>query len=356
MVMSVIGGMTKTMKSCTGVQKDGFIRYLDLTDADVDGLPDELLEFIDELDEVRFSRSVFMNAVKTSTLQKLSSHKPLRLKIQRYLGKGDFLEVEPLSSIKNLSFLTINFQRVNLSESVLRCLSRLTRLELRECSLREIPPFFASVMALLEEVDLRDNHLSELPETFSTLSKLKRLVMARQKDVDEILLENLHLPSCLQVLDVSGNEEINTNTCFISSSLPLLNSLSISCSGIRNSTSWQIVWRVPELAVLVGMLTSLTFLDMKRHCLYDLPHTWSNLHHLTCLDLSYNKFTSLPEVVMSLTQMRQLYISHNAITEIQDTISHLTHLRLLDVSYNCLRQLPFTLSFLTALEMMAIHN
>ena len=326
--------------------------WLDLTDAVIDSIPDEVLPFISELDEVRLMADGIEASLKTSTLHKLQSHKKLHLYIE---GRGNMIPPSYLAVLPNVDRLTIGkgCGPLELAEGDRLCLTGMTSLVLSGCGIREIPHWFSAIMSGLLELILSKNYLSELPESFRNFSSLKSLDMAEQQGNTQINLRKLYLPRSLEKLTLAENGVPGIPDDFCSS-LTLLQSLTMTHDPLTIKPDNSYVCVLPPS---INCMKALTALDLQGHRLDALPSTFADLHHLTDISLSRNKFSSFPLVLLSLIGLKRLNMSYNIMTELPDESGQLYKLQVLDMSHNRLRRLPVSLWSVDGLrELMIAGN
>ena len=325
---------------------------LDLRDAVIDSIPDEVLAFISELDEVRLRVDGIEASVKTSTLHKLQSHKKLPLYIE---GGGNVIRPSYFAVLPNVDRLTISYESgpLELAEGDRLCLTQLTSLVLSGCGIREIPHWFSAIMSGLLELILSQNYLTELPESFRNFSSLKSLDMTRQRGKTQINLRKLYLPRSLEKLRLADNYVTSIPDDFCSS-LTLLQSLEMSNIGLdpKITDKKPDDWFVCVLPPSINCMKSLTVLDLSRHRLDALPSTFADLHHLIDISLSSNKFSSFPRVLLSLIGLKRLKMANNTITELPDEIGQLRRLEVLNMSGNILAELPEEIGMLRMLQVL----
>lgn len=95
--------------------------------------------------------------------------------------------------------------------------------------------------------------------------------------------------------------------------------------------------------------TKLTYLDMEKNFLDELPPKIGALSNLTRLRLNSNQLRSLPKSFGKLINLKQLNLSSNYFNAYPEPISDLVSLQELDLSYNDLSEIPESLSKLTNL-------
>ena len=321
---------------------------LDLTDAVIDSIPDEVLAFISELDEVRLRVDGIEASVRTSTLHKLQSHKKLHLYIG---GGGNVIRPSYFAVLPNVDRLTIHEGSgpLELAEGDRLCLTGMTSLVLSGCDIREIPHWFSATMSGLLELILSYNCLTELPESFRNFSSLKSLDMAEQQTDAQMNLRKLYLPRSLEKLSLSNNYVTSIPDDFCSS-LTLLQSLNMR-NVLPDPKRWDDMCVLPPS---INCMKSLTVLELSRHRLDALLSTFADLHHLIDIDLSWNKFSSFPRVLLSLIGLNRLKMSGNTITELPDEIGELRRLEVLNMSHNSIAELPDEIGQLRRLEVLNI--
>mmetsp|Transcript_51896 Transcript_51896/g.70782 ORF Transcript_51896/g.70782 Transcript_51896/m.70782 type:complete len:411 (-) Transcript_51896:52-1284(-) len=90
----------------------------------------------------------------------------------------------------------------------------------------------------------------------------------------------------------------------------------------------------------VGLLRSLTSLDLSHNALVVLPHTLSGLTELQRLDLSHNQLQSLPRTVNKMDSLHTFDLGSNRLSRCLHELSQLSSLRRLDMSSNQIAYLP----------------
>jgi Leucine-rich repeat (LRR) protein len=306
---------------------------LDLREAAMDSIPDEVLDFVSELDEVHFSADTLEACMNTSTLHKLKSHKKLHLSVH---GERNGIRPSCLAVLPNLVGLTISCRQrpLELAEGDGRLLTGLTSLSLRNCHVDELPQWFPVVMSGLLKLNLYECHLSELPVSFKDFSNLKSLHMQSGCYIN---VENICLPTSLKNLSLCGNivsESVPDDFC---SSLTLLQRLTLNGRTYQSSDSLS---GVRVLPLSINCLKLLTFLDLSGNRLETLSSTFSDLRHLTTIRLSHNALSSFPRVLLVLTGLKRLDMSHNEISGFPNEEYKLYSLEMLDLSWNRIVELP----------------
>lgn len=185
-------------------------------------------------------------------------------------------------------------------------LSELTHLDLRDNKLTSLPSTIYQLGAL-KVLDVSNNKLSKLPEVESGQADLSNL-----KDLTHLYLANT------QLTDVPSTiyELIN------------LEELDISENALKELP------KVEEGAAGLSNLTKLTYLNLRKTQLVDLPAEIERLQGLITLSLAENQLKSLPPQVGQLRQLTELYLYENQLTDLPDAIGELTELRTLDLRGN----------------------
>lgn len=83
--------------------------------------------------------------------------------------------------------------------------------------------------------------------------------------------------------------------------------------------------QLKELPKEIGLLTSLTSLDLEGNNLQELPKEIILLTNLRCLILSNNEFKEIPKEIEQLLQLRELYLDKNHFREFPEKIGRLEH-------------------------------
>ena len=276
--------------------------WLDLTAAAIDSIPDEVLDFVSELDEVRLMADAIEASLKTSTLHKLQSHKKLHLYIE---GRGNVIRPSCLAVLPNVDRLTIKYGYcpLELAEGDRLCLTQLASLNLWCCNIREIPHWLSAIMSGLLELILSRNYLSELPKSFRNFSSLKSLDMTHQLGTTRINVRKLYLPQSLEKLTLAENFLTN----------------------FPDDICW---------------ITSLQRVDVARNQLDRLPPTIGRLTRLRSLDASHNKITSVPDQLWKINSLNDVNLGNNLLTEIDPPVFYLKSCTHLNIESNQLRYLP----------------
>jgi Leucine-rich repeat (LRR) protein/GTPase SAR1 family protein len=322
--------------------EDSGLCRLNLVNAAVHSIPDDILVFASEIDEIRLSASAIEASLNTSTLHKLKSHKQLHLYI-----KGGRTVIRPsyLALLPNVVRQTISEGSgpIELAEGHSHFLTGLTSLSLERCRLEEIPHWFPTVLCCLDELILIGNLLSELPNSFRELLSLKSLDISDQLGFRAWNLRKLYLPSSLEKLMLNGDvDNFHEDFC---SSLTLLQQLIMIY--IHRSRPPALLRELPPY---VNCMKSLMVLNLSGHKLCSLPCTFSDFLHLIDISLSRCRFSSFPDVLLFLTRLKRLEMAGNRIKSIPHEIYKLQFLEQLDLSDNIMAELPEEIGMLRMLE------
>jgi len=164
-----------------------------------------------------------------------------------------YLETVPegIDSLKNLTNLTLDQNRIQELPDSLFKLSKMRHLSVQYNALKTVPPTIGELSSL-ESLDLAGNHLGELPEQLFKLPRLETLVLSD-----------------------------------------------------NNLT------RLPED---LGKLSSLKILEIKKNDLSTLPQSVSRLSNLEVLNLVGNKLTSLPDL-SGLKNLKSLALQNTGLSQ-----------------------------------------
>jgi leucine-rich repeat protein SHOC2 len=221
-------------------------------------------------------------------------------------------------------------QRLNNFPDSLFCLTELTALSMRECSLTQVPQAITHLVKL-KDLNLSDNTLDSLPEIRAlSLLSIIRLSNNRFMRLPDTILE---LPD-LKELSLTGN----------------------------------LIQRLPPT---FSQLTGLSILQIDAQYFGDIPREvvgrgGSNvLNYLRSvgmaestakLDLSGFGLRSVPAVATRFTLLQHLHLHDNPISAIPPTISNLLWLKVFTINNTKVRSLPVTLPALTALRDLLIDS
>jgi len=118
-----------------------------------------------------------------------------------------------------------------------------------------------------------------------------------------------------------------------------------------------LIVRIAEIPEDIGVLQSLSFLDLSSHDIQELPHGIGSLKNLETLRLKANKLKSLPDTVSGMISLTELNLAQNSLRILPDAITSLTALEELRLAHNQLFSLPDDIGSLVKLEVLsASHN
>jgi len=111
-----------------------------------------------------------------------------------------------------------------------------------------------------------------------------------------------------------------------------------------------------DLPAEIGLLESLTRLNLSENHLWELPKEIGNLSSLVDLNLSDNVLHTLPIEIGNLSSLIALGLSRNNLTTIPNEIGNLKSLTRLGASNNKLTEIPVGIGALTALTSLNFEN
>lgn len=103
-------------------------------------------------------------------------------------------------------------------------------------------------------------------------------------------------------------------------------------------------------------LVNLTFLDLERNSITELPAEISTLQKLEELYLPWNKLRQLPESIGKLDHLTRLSIAANELTKFPAHICNLVKLEALDLGDNKITEIPPCIGNLKNLEIISLAN
>eukprot|EP01018_Ginkgo_biloba_P017222 Gb_12684 [translate_table: standard] len=121
---------------------------------------------------------------------------------------------------------------------------------------------------------------------------------------------------------------------------------------LRGKLIDQLYW-IPDS---IGMLSSLTQLDLSENKIVSLPASIEGLSGLKILDLHTNQLQSLPDTIGKLGILNSLDLHGNRLTTLPGSLGDLKSLTCLDVSSNQLSSLPLSVGQLSNLERLNIET
>jgi Leucine-rich repeat (LRR) protein len=212
-------------------------------------------------------------------------------------------------------------------------LKTLTRLELANCGLTDLPLTF-DLLTALQEIDLSQNQFHELPKVLLSLKQLTHLHMSAQNSPHLQVTNLKHWPE-LRILSLASNKLEH---------LPELPDLLVSLDFSNN--------RLTDVSPLVDCIQLETVL-LSWNLLEDIP-TLFQADHLRLLACDHNKLSDWPDLPPSLLDLR---LAHNRLPSIPPTVSQLSRLEVLDIGHNALNDwLPSTLGFMSSLKSLKLEG
>ncbi|KAM0939317.1 putative leucine-rich repeat domain superfamily [Dioscorea sansibarensis] len=197
-------------------------------------------------------------------------------------------------------------------------LACITKLDLSNNNLQSIPESIIARMLNLVVLDLHSNQLSVLPNSIGCLSKLKVL------NVSSNMLESLPkmIENC-RIYVIRALEELNTNFNKLTK-LPETIGFELTKLEKLSVNSNKLIF----LPFSTSHLTGLQHLDVHLNCLRSLSDDLENLINLKTLNISQNFhfLHSLPDSIGLLTSLTELNISYNSITTLPNSFACLTNL------------------------------
>ena len=106
----------------------------------------------------------------------------------------------------------------------------------------------------------------------------------------------------------------------------------------------------------IGLLTQLSYLDLKYNSIIELPKEVGALLQLQKLDLSHNNISMIPHEFCLMKTITWLDLSHNSLQELPQGFGTLTSLIILRASHNMLSKLPVTFHHLQSLEELLLAS
>jgi len=106
----------------------------------------------------------------------------------------------------------------------------------------------------------------------------------------------------------------------------------------------------------IGLLTQLSYLDLKYNSIIELPKEVGALVQLQKLDLSHNNISMIPHEFCLMKTITWLDLSHNSLEELPQGFGTLRSLIRLHASHNMLSKLPITFHHLQSLEELCLAS
>jgi len=328
----------------------------------------------------RLTRLEIVACAQTEAPAAVASFAPLRqLSLQRsssadgvVLAEGSFSRLAPLSNLTSLNLrdcylpqmppvlstlttlchldLSLNYGVLQDSLSRLAPLHCLTDLCLNSCGLAEVPAALAG-MSALQSLDLHTNPLGvSLFEPLAPLTSLTSLNLhgCELREVPAVVT----LLTCLQDLNLAFNPHLSHIERVCAASLRQLTTLRLAFCSLQ------------QLPAAISTLTALRSLDLGGNqglCPASCQHLALNLaplRQLTFIDLQRCGLLELPAAVGSLTALRSLSLSSNEYmqgTGLQ-RMSALRQLTTLSLHACGITVLPAALRYLTDLQSLSLSN
>lgn len=200
---------------------------------------------------------------------------------------------------------------------------KLSKLDLSEQSISELPPEIGELTSLVE-LKVSDNRFARLPKEIGNLVNLKVLDISRNRL--SRLPKEIGLLKQLVELSLDNNDLV---------SLPIEIGELTDLRELRLSGN-----QLKSLPKQIGNLERLEIITLTADKLRSLPAEIGNLKKLRILQCYGNLLTELPKEIGELTALETLYLSGNPLTSIPVEISLLRNLRILHLKHNKLKELP----------------
>ncbi|XP_053520155.1 PH domain leucine-rich repeat-containing protein phosphatase 1 [Artibeus jamaicensis] len=240
--------------------------------------------------------------------------------LQTFLLDGNFLQTLPaeLENMHQLSYLGLSFNEFADIPEVLEKLTAVDRLcmsgnclqGLRLQALRRTPH--------IKHVDLRLNKIRKLiADEVDFLQHVTQLDLRDNKlgDLDAMIFNNI------EVLHCERNQLVTLNICGY-----FLKALYASSNELVQLD----VYPVPNY---------LSYLDVSRNCLENVPEWVCESRKLEVLDIGHNRICELPARLFCNSSLRKLLAGHNQLARLPERLES-TSVEVLDVQHNLLLELP----------------
>ncbi|GJP59831.1 hypothetical protein CLOP_g15315 [Closterium sp. NIES-67] len=314
----------------------------------------------DQWDYVQCSKQGFIIALELSDLD-INATMPLNIfstmpYLRRLVLAGDYFlhgSITHLSLPTSLRVLDVSDTSLSgWLPSTINSLPALTHLDVSDTPISGSLPSTILSLSALAHLDISDSSISGfLPSNLSRLSGLTYLnigasnITGRVEDLSWASgLTNLHTLVMGRMLGVTGDF----------SALTFLTSLHAMQSLTITDVSW-----TGELPVLLGTLTSLTYLDLDGLPTTQFPRWVTDLPALRYLDVGHShnyRSGVVPQDLSRLSQLQHFDASGNGLVgALPDYWTALNHLTFLSVSDNKIEgSIPSTFSALTALNELSL--
>lgn len=218
-----------------------------------------------------------------------------KILLEKLINFGERLPINEklINCFKNFSVIFSKLHQLMENEMKKKYYQNSTDLNLRSCSLKEIPSYFLFPKKL-KSLDLSATGLREFPESICELKKIKTISF----DLNKIIT----LPDS------------------------------------------------------VGKLTNVRYLSLESNYLKTLPDSFSLLKNLKMLFLGTNHFTEVPSCIQNLTNLVDLRFNSNRITHFPPFLGKLVNLTFLDFYDNKLFNIPDLIVPLNNLKAMDLSR
>ena len=284
------------------------LKSLDISDNDVQSLPDALAELVD-LEELNASKNLLTDLPDT-------------IKGLRHLRVLDG-SVNPLQKVPEGCTQLISLAELYLNDAFLDFLPanfgrlvKLQILELRENGLNALPKSLARLTSL-RRLDLGQNDFSELPEVIGSLCQL-----------EELWLDGNRLRSLPPAI---GN-------------LTRLNHLEASFN------------RLESISECIGRCEALECVALSTNDLKSLPEAFAHLKRLVTLKADDNQLESVHAGLGNMILLEDLVLSQNYLVSLPPSIGLCRRLHTLNVDDNDLEFLPPELGSCSGLRILSAHG
>ncbi len=249
---------------------------------------------------------------------------------------------ESISSLKNLRFLSLNFNSLKSLPRTIRNLENLKYLSLYHNNFKKIPNsiFFLKDLRILRS---EENNLNSLPPWIGSLNRLRHLALlnnniklipqslfelAKRKQAKKYIIKGvnedeapilglLELLSGIRLQKLEKNEDIYHSEKFD----PLHFMYHYKINELGYITHIYFYFREPYLGIFPLQLCSLNYLEelhLSTHDIKFIPECIGNLTSLKVLNLMCNEIESLPESMKKLRNLERVSFFDNPLKEIPD--------------------------------------